>query len=88
MFFKIAVLKNFAVSQENTCVGVSFKLQRSAFLLEKRLQHRCFPVNVAKFLRTVFVIQHLLFIKLLQNLCDDRILWTSLGTIFNISYIS
>ena len=32
------------------------KLQawRSAFLLKKRLQYSCFPVNIAKFLRTIF----------------------------------
>ena len=26
--------------------------------IKKRLQHRCFPVNIAKFLRTVFFIEH------------------------------
>ena len=31
-------------SQESTCARVSF-------LLKKRLWHRCFPVNFAKFLR-------------------------------------
>ena len=33
------------------CAGVSF--------LKKRLWHRCFPVNFAKFLRTHFVTEHL-----------------------------
>ena len=28
-------------------------------VIEKRLQHRCFPMNVAKFLRTAFFIEHL-----------------------------
>ena len=44
-------------SQENTCARVSFliKLQAPpATLLKKRLWHRCFPVNFAKFLRTPF----------------------------------
>ena len=50
-------------SQKNTCARVSFliKLQaiagvlrRSATLLKKRLWHRCFPVNFAKFSRTPF----------------------------------
>ena len=27
--------------------------------IEKRLQHRCFPVNIAKFLRTAFFVKHL-----------------------------
>ena len=26
---------------------------------KKRLKHRCFPVNIAKFLRTAFFIEHL-----------------------------
>ena len=37
-------------SQENTCARVSF----FATLLKKRLWHRCFPVNFAKFLRRSF----------------------------------
>ena len=36
-------------SQKNTCARVS-----PATLLKKRPQHRCFPVNFAKFLRTPF----------------------------------
>ena len=30
-----------------------------ATLLQKRLWHRCFPVNFAKFLRTPFFTEHL-----------------------------
>ena len=48
--------------QENTCARVSFliKLQaeatlQPATLLKKRLWHRCFPMNFAKFLRTLFL---------------------------------
>ena len=37
---------------------------RSAILLKKRLQHRCFFVNVAKFLRTLFLTEHLLWLLL------------------------
>ena len=37
-------------AQENTCVGV---LQACNFI-KKRLQHRCFSVKIAKFLRTSF----------------------------------
>ena len=42
-------------SHENTCARVSFltKLQACNFI-KNRLQHRCFPVNIAKFLRTPF----------------------------------
>ena len=44
-FYKKVVLKILQYSQENTRQGCNF--------IKKRLQHRCFPVNIAKFLRTV-----------------------------------
>ena len=48
------------------------KLQdwRPEVLLEKRLQHRCFPVNIAKFLRTEFL-QNTCSLCLSEILCDD-----------------
>ena len=53
-------------SQENTCARFSFliKLQTPATLLKKRLWHRCFPVNFAKFLRTPFLTEHLRWLLL------------------------
>ena len=55
-------------SPENVCARVSFliKLQglKPATLLKKRLWHRCFPVNFAKFLRTPFLIEHLWWLLL------------------------
>ena len=55
MFLKIS--QN---SQKNTCARDSFLnkvagLAWPAALWKKRLWHRCFPVNVAKFLRTSFL---------------------------------
>ena len=53
----LGILQN---SQESTCTRVSFLIKsRAATLLKKRLRHRCFPVNFAKFLSTPFVIEHL-----------------------------
>ena len=53
-------------SQKNTCVRVSFSIKLQV-LLKKKLWHRCFPVNFAKFLRAPFITEHLwwllLFIK-------------------------
>ena len=52
MFLKIS-----QTSQENTCVGVSFlKSYRPEGynFIKQRLQHRCFPVNFAKFLKNLF----------------------------------
>ena len=47
MFFKISVIKNF---------GVPFSIKLWAFpnFIKKKLQHMCFPVNIAKILRTLF----------------------------------
>ena len=55
-------------SQENTYARVSFliKLQASeSALLKKRLWHRCFPVNFAKFLRATFFTEQLRWLLLL-----------------------
>ena len=46
---KKLILKISPYSQENTCVGVSFN--KVSFLIKKRLQHRCLPVNIANLLR-------------------------------------
>ena len=62
-------------SQENNCARVPFliKFQASpATLLKKRLGHRSFPVNFAKFLRTPFITGHLRWLLMkwiLQQLC-------------------
>ena len=45
MFFKIGVLRNFAILTEKTPVFESL-------FIKERLQHSCFPVNIPKFLRT------------------------------------
>ena len=56
VFCKKGLLRNFA------------KLQAAPeTLLKKRLWHRCFPVNFAKFLRTPFLAEHLRW--LLLNYC-------------------
>ena len=52
MFFKLGALTNFGIFTGK-------QLCRSLFLI-KRLQHRCFFVNTAKFLRIAFFIEHLL----------------------------
>ena len=73
MFFKIGVLKNFAIFTGKHLRWSLFliKLQALTFfiehrwwlladlglqLIEKRLQYRYFPVNIAKFLGTAFFI--------------------------------
>ena len=50
MFLEIS--QNF---QENTCARVSFLIKLPVTLSKKRFWHRCFPGNLAKFLRTLFL---------------------------------
>ena len=42
----------------NTVFRVSFKKVVLKFFVKKRIQHSYFPVNIAKFLKTAFVIEH------------------------------
>ena len=52
---KIGVLKNLAkFTGKHRCQILFFHKVAGPNLLKKRLWHRCFPVNFAKFLRTPF----------------------------------
>ena len=46
-----------------------FESLKACNFIKKKLKHRCFPVNIVKFLRTVFFIKHLrqLFLLLLKR---------------------
>ena len=63
VFCKKDVLENFAkFTVKHLCQSLFFNKVaglRPATLLKKRLWHRCFTVNFAKFLRTPFFIEHL-----------------------------
>ena len=53
-FTRILFLRNyFCKKAPSQMIGL-----RSATLLKKRLRHRCFPVNFAKFLRTPLFTEH------------------------------
>ena len=73
VFYKISVLKNFTIFTERHLCWSLFLIKLQAWkptTLSKRLQHRCFPVNIAKLLRTAFFIEQLrwLLLDFLQNL--------------------
>ena len=63
------VLKNFKeFTGKHLCQNLFInKGLRSVTLLKKRLWHRCFPVNFARFLRTAFLKGHLRWL-LLKNI--------------------
>ena len=56
-FSKQEFLETLQYSHENTCVGV-------CNFIKRRLQRGCFAVNIAKFPRTVFSTEHLLWLLL------------------------
>ena len=59
---RVALLKRLLLrilqySQEKNCVGISFNKVAgldACNIIKKRLKNKCFFVNIAKFLRTVF----------------------------------
>ena len=69
---KCGFLKVSQYLQENTCVGVFFNNVvdlKTCNFINRWIQHKCFPVNIAKFLRTRF----------LQNTSRGLLLKTFLG---------
>ena len=78
MFCKKGVLKSFTKFTENTFARVSFFNKvaglRPTISLEKRIWHRCFPVNFVKFLGTSFYTEHLHWLLLLlSELSNDSL---------------
>ena len=74
IFFKTGALKNFAMFiGKFLCWSrflIKFQYWRAAFLFKNRLQHSCFYVNIAKFLRTAFL-QKTCSLYLSEILFDD-----------------
>ena len=68
MFFKICILKHFAIfTGKHLCWSLFFNEItgfRLATLLRRRLQHRCFPANIGKFLRAALFPEHLRWLVL------------------------
>ena len=70
MFFKVGALKNFAIVTGKCLCWSLFLINSQVYnFKKKRFQHRSFPVNIAKFLRT-FYIKH--FRSLLLVTAIDR----------------
>ena len=67
VFYKKALLKNFAIFKENTSVGGSSNkvpVLQACNIIKNRFQNRCSPVNVANYLRT----------PILKNSCEPLLL--------------
>ena len=83
LFCKKGVLRNFAkFTEKHLCQSLFFNIiagLRPATLLKNWLWHRCFPVNLSKFLRTPFFIEHLrwLLLQCSPFLQPSRKFWTT-----------
>ena len=65
LFFKIHVLKNFAIfTRKHLCWSPCFFNKVYQNFIKKRCRHSCFPVNIAKFLRTSFFTENLWWLLL------------------------
>ena len=65
MFFEISFLKYFAIfTRKHLRWSLSIFDKFTENSTKKRLRHRCFPVNIAKFLRAAFFIKHLRWLLL------------------------
>ena len=74
VFYKKAVLRNFAkFTGKHLCQTLFNRLLIK--LLKKKLWHRFFPVNFAKFLRTPFVTEHLWWLLLTTVNMSDVCFW-------------
>ena len=73
-----------AVTRRSSVKKVFFVLQSpfgvSCSFIKKKLQHRCFPVNIAKFFKKTFFIEHLrcLLLKVARSNLRLVVLLTSL----------
>ena len=78
VFFKTGVFKNSQYYRKISVLESFFNKVASlkAYnFIKKRLRHRCFPVNMAKLLRTAFFIEHLWWLlpDFLQNLLKTTV---------------
>ena len=80
-------LKTLQNSQKNLCTIVSFLIKLQ---LKKRLWRRCFPVNIARFLRRPILIKHLWWlplVKLESYLWNQKNFSSSYFCVHLISYV-
>ena len=78
MFFKVGVLKNLAIFKGKHLFLSRFLIKLQTLLKRDSNTNRCFPVNVAKFLRRPFITEHLWWL-LLSFVCD-HVLFEKNGT--------
>ena len=79
MFFEIGVLENFSMSAIALVFDSLFNKAgglKTCIFIKKEIPTKVFSCEYCGIFKNSFLLEHSLFIILL---CDDRILWTSLG---------
>ena len=88
MLFKIGVLKTFAKSAgKHPCWSPLFNKVASVKtcnIIKKKLQHKCFPVNSAKFLR--MFLEHIRWPLLMFSEGIERGYWPEIGSNHCVKY--
>ena len=73
MFFRIGVLKKIMIFTGKPQCWNLFLIKMQAYnFLKKRLQCRCFPVDITKCFRTAFFVEHLWWLLLINQF---KIFW-------------
>ena len=91
MFFKAGSLKSCAIfAEKNSALKSLFNkvpvLQACKFI-KKKLQQRCFPVNIAKFLRRAFFIEHFWWLLLPFTTTFQNYYWKDRLIIVNKDHV-
>ena len=72
MLLEIAVLKNFAnLTGKHLCWESVFNKVAGLLFVKERLQHQCYLVKLAKFLRTLFFTEHLF--RVTAPVCSENL---------------
>ena len=81
MLFIIGVLKSVTIFSGKYLSWSLFLIK----FIKNRLQHRCFPVNIVKFLRTAFFIERLRWLLLDLFLAPGGVLFRSVKLLLEVS---
>ena len=74
MLFKIDVLKNFTIfTGKLPCLSLFLIRSQARNFIKKRFQQRYFLVNIVKFLRTTFFMEHPVAASIYKNRKDTAI---------------
>ena len=90
MFFKVRVLKSYAIfagKPELESLFDKVPVLQVCNFIKNKLPQRCFPVNIAKFLRTAFFIEHFRWLLLPFTTTFRNYYWKDRSIIVNKDHV-